>query len=562
MVLNGMPFRAVAAVCAALAGAPALAQSGVMESVSAVTGTVRAVTPIQRAALSRALDERAVGGAEIEAFYEARNLRPFWAGEDRRWAAALLSTLDRAGTHGLPVARYAPDALRALLASGDAARAEAAFMKAYLDFAIDISDGVVAPRAADRSIHIDVEPTPVDDLLRRLSGTPPADLFGLAPPAADYDLLVAELARLRDADDIATTLPRVPAGRSMRVGYVSDRVIALRERLAGLNASDVAREGTSLIAAATTPVEILPEGDARVYDETLAEAVRDYQRRNGLVDDGIVGPATLGRLNATLSDRQGQVLVNLERIRWLHRDPEERHILVNQADFSMEFMDGGRLLLDSRVIVGKRRHATPEFIDDMDHMVVNPTWHVPVSIATTEILPQLQRDPSYLERRGMRLVPVGGEPVPDGVTSDFSQYSRGYFPFRVKQRPSNSNALGRVKFMFPNQFSIYLHDTPTKRLFDRDQRTFSHGCVRVQRPFDLAYALLEGQEDDPRGYFDDLLARGTERRINLDRPVRVYLTYRTVFVDRAGKVQYRPDVYGRDESVLGALANAGVDTGI
>ncbi|MEL6233745.1 MAG: L,D-transpeptidase family protein, partial [Pseudomonadota bacterium] len=436
------------------------------------------------------------------------------------------------------------------------------------------SAGIIPPRSADREIHIPYEPTPVAAMLGRLSGIPPRDFFGFAPRTEEYAQLVEELARLRDRDSAAVSVAKVPAGRTMRLGHRSDRVIALRARLAHamgkLNVPEETAAVPVVLAALeqgiVEPVpETLPqsrvveaEGDARVYDATLMEEVRRYQTLVGLTPDGIAGPATLGRLNADDGDRIGQVIVNLERIRWLHRDPNERHIFVNQADFTMEFMDGGRVLLESRVIVGKRRFATPEFIDDMDHMVVNPTWHVPNSIATREILPQLQRDPTYLSRRGMRLVPTGGAPVPDGVTSDYTEFSSGYFPFRIKQEPSNFNALGRVKFMFPNQFAIYLHDTPTKRLFNYDQRAYSHGCVRVEQPFDLAYALLEGQEDDPKGYFDRLLNRGTERRINLDRPVRVYLTYRTVFVDRAGEVQIRDDVYGRDAKVLERLIAQGV----
>jgi L,D-transpeptidase YcbB len=355
--------------------------------------------------------------------------------------------------------------------------------------------------------------------------------------------------------------PEVPAGTTMRPGHVSTRVEALRDRLAALSETGLLQADGSLLAGTRI---VVPEvdGNPRVYDAALVEAIREFQTRSGLVADGIVGPATLAALNASADQRYGQVLVNLERVRWLHRDPMERHIFVNQADFTMEFMDGGRLLLDSRVIVGQRKFATPEFIDLMDHMVVNPTWHVPVSIARRELLPRLQRDPSYLERNGYRLVPTGSDPVPDGISSSFSDFDQGYFPFRIKQNPSERNALGRVKFMFPNQFAIYLHDTPTKNLFEKDQRTYSHGCVRVARPFDLAYALLEGQVDDPKDHFDTLLNRRAERRINLDRPVRVYLTYRTVFLDRSGTVQYRADVYGRDARVLARLAEEGVAVGV
>ncbi|MEO0362121.1 MAG: L,D-transpeptidase family protein, partial [Pseudomonadota bacterium] len=245
-------------------------------------------------------------------------------------------------------------------------------------------------------------------------------------------------------------------------------------------------------------------------------------------------------------------------MRWLNRDLGRRHVYVNQADFTVRLVEDGVALFEERVVVGKaRRHRTPEFSDQMTHLVLNPTWYVPRSIATEEILPQLQEDPTYLWRKNMRLT-SGGAPGPDPSTVDWSVYSESDFPFRVQQRPGPDNALGRVKFMFPNQFSIYLHDTPSKRLFAKDVRAFSHGCVRVQDPMALARALLDPQEEDAGAYIDRILARGKERRVNFDEPVPVHLTYRTAWIDEDGGRQYRADVYGRDARVLGALKAEGV----
>ncbi|MEM1315480.1 MAG: L,D-transpeptidase family protein, partial [Pseudomonadota bacterium] len=207
--------------------------------------------------------------------------------------------------------------------------------------------------------------------------------------------------------------------------------------------------------------------------------------------------------------------------------------------------------------VGTRRHQTVEFSDEMEYMVVNPTWHVPRSIATEEILPALQENPNYLIERNMKLVSSEGVPA-DTASHDWLQYDRGSFPYRVKQRPGLGNALGRVKFMFPNQFSIYLHDTPSKSLFKRDGRAFSHGCVRVENPFDFAYALLAPQLDDPVGAFQTWLDAGSERYVNLAEHVPVHILYRTVWVDADGTPQFREDVYGRDALVWNALEAAGL----
>ncbi|HEU0220887.1 MAG TPA: L,D-transpeptidase family protein, partial [Paracoccaceae bacterium] len=431
-------------------------------------------------------------------------------------------------------------------------------MKAYLAFARDISSGAIEPRLADRGIHIVPARPLAGELLGRLAGPAPRDFFHLAPDSAEYARLVEELARTAELLRAGVFGGPIAEGPSLRLGDRSERVLALRTKLEALG-------GFGLVPVPPAPAEtgaaqpLLAEEDPMVVDEALAEAVRQFQARHGLEPDGVVGRLTLGVLQGATDGRYGQILANLERIRWLHRDLSERHIFVNQANFSMELVENDQALLESRVVVGKTpRFHTPEFVDTMDHLVVNPTWHVPTSIATKEILPLLQRDPTYLERNGYRIVPVGADPVPDGITSHYAQYSIGYFPFRIKQDPSEANALGRVKFMFPNQFSIYLHDTPQKRLFARDVRAFSHGCVRVQRAFDLAYALLEGQVEDPPAAFQRWLDAQRERRIDLDRPVRVYLTYRTVWLDRAGELQFRNDIYGRDAKVLAALEKAGV----
>ncbi len=228
---------------------------------------------------------------------------------------------------------------------------------------------------------------------------------------------------------------------------------------------------------------------------------------------------------------------------------------INTAGFSMTYYEDGEPRFTTRTVVGKaRRHETPEFTDSLEYIVVNPTWNVPRSIATEEILPELKEDPTYLARNNMELVKAD---LPMSEI-DWSQVTPSTFPGRVRQRPGPGNALGSVKFMFPNKYAIYMHDTPAQRLFQRDERDFSHGCVRLQDPVAFAHLLLGHQSADPVGLFSRLRAMGSERWVTLERPIPVYVTYRTAWVDEDGTWQFRGDIYRRDEQVVSALRAAGV----
>jgi murein L,D-transpeptidase YcbB/YkuD len=245
-------------------------------------------------------------------------------------------------------------------------------------------------------------------------------------------------------------------------------------------------------------------------------------------------------------------------MRWLHRTPEPRYLFVNIPDFTVRLIEGGRTAWESKVVVGKTHVTeTPEFSGVVKYMVVNPTWHIPDSIAIRDYLPKLQRDPMVLKRQNIRLLTRAGTEI-DPRLVDFKQYTPESFPFRIKQRPSDDNALGKVKFLFPNQNSVYMHDTPHRELFARDVRAFSNGCIRLQKPYELAEIVLEGQVPDPKARFDELVATGKEKTVTLDRTIPVHIDYRTVWFDDAGAAHYRPDVYGRDAKVFDALEAAGV----
>ena len=425
----------------------------------------------------------------------------------------------------------------------DLAQLELDLTRALVRYAGDMAAGALKPSRVDSEIHLFPERPQTPTILTSAAASPELGgwLDALAPRDPGYDALREVYARLQREAEAGGWRATLSEGGTLRLGDAGPRVTQLRARLAELGEA--------------APATAQPE----LYDAGLEQAVMGFQRRHGLNDDGIAGSRTFAALGADVGFRIRQVAVNLERMRWAPDDLGRRYIVVNQPDYRMRLYEDGALIHETRVVIGQKRHRTPEFIDMMDHMVINPSWNVPRSIATNEILPALRKDPDYLAKQNMQLIATDGGPVPaDPAFHDWEQYSKGYFPYRVKQAPGDHNALGKVKFMFPNQFSIYLHDTPSKSLFKRDARAFSHGCVRVENPFELAYILLAPQYDDPQAAFHSILDSGRERWVNLDEPVRVNLTYRTAWVDEAGIAQFREDVYGRDEAVWAALEEKGL----
>ena len=551
---NNARLAAAVSVAGTLAiSTPAQANNPVLEPV-VDGGSVSASDPSASvSALQTALIAPKATSDEARVHYESNAYRGVWidaSGDDAK-AQALLGALNRAGEHALPSAKYNMPILRAALdgaRSGDAAAvaaAELALTNAFLSYARDLTSGLLEPRRIDRDLHVFPERPEASALLAGMMQTTDAESYldALAPRHPHYDGLKKELGALVNLGLSDAWGPEAPQGRSIRLGQRGPRVEAIRARLAAMGDYDPA----------------VPAADPAEYDEGLEAAVRSFQKRHGLNDDGVIGKRTVAAMNRSAAYRAGQIVVNMERLRWLNRDLGHRHVLVNQADYNVKVVDGDRILFNERVVIGKsRKHRTPEFSDEMTHLVFNPTWHVPYSIASKEILPKLQEDPEYLAKKNMRLLARGGGEF-DATLTDWSLYSASDFPFVVKQRPGGGNALGRVKFMFPNQFNIYLHDTPSKKLFKKDARAFSHGCVRVQDPMELARVLLSPQQPDTSPYIDGILNRRKERRVNLEAPVPVHLTYRTAWVDEDGTHQFRADVYGRDARVLAALRAAGVD---
>lgn len=482
----------------------------------------------------------------IEGFYAARQWAPFWTAPDATAPAELAAALAAAGDQALPAARYDAPALAALFAPGataSPAEREARAAAAYLRFAADVTSGIVEPASLDPEyIARKPERQAPGALLAALDTAPLPDvLAGLEPSDPDYRLMIAEKRRLEALTGSGSWGPEVADGPTLHPGDTDPRVAALRARLARLGYVDASGETVD------------PH-----FDATLTAAVERFQTDYGLVHDGVVGKNTLAALNAPVATRLAQLVVNLERMRWMPRDMGARYLSVNIPDFSVHLVDGGAPVWESKIVVGKAHVTeTPEFDGTVSYMVVNPSWHIPDSIAIRDYLPKLQNDPMVLKNQGIDLMTRSGTVINPKLV-DFTQYTPENFPFRIKQRPSDDNALGYVKFMFPNRFSVYMHDTPHRELFARDVRAFSNGCIRVEKPRELAEILVTGQVSDPAASYDGWLGTGKERRVDLERTIPVHIVYRTAWFDDDGSARYRPDVYGRDARLLEAMEAKGV----
>jgi murein L,D-transpeptidase YcbB/YkuD len=350
-------------------------------------------------------------------------------------------------------------------------------------------------------------------------------LVALPPPHTGY-------ARLRDAlkglREIAAAggWPAIPAGPKLQRGSRGPRVALLRQRL------------------------LQPIGDR--FDESLAQALGNFQERHGIEPDGKLGAMTLQELNVTVEERVRQVELNLERWRWIPRDLGDPHVFVNVPGFDLELVRGGVSVWRTRIVVGKAFTPTPVFDDRIVAVVVNPPWNVPKSIVLAEYLPELRKDPKVLERHGLRLLKGSEENARDVDPTTVNWHALGEeeFPYRLRQDPGPDNALGRLKFQLTNDFGVYLHDTPTRGLFGKLDRDLSHGCIRVESPLELAQQLLGESSLHPLA---EALDQTEERHLSVKPPVPIHIVYLTAWVDDAGGLRFSPDVYEFDGPQRSAL---------
>ena len=447
--------------------------------------------------------------AEIAEYYRSHGSKPLWFG-GADWSEAARQSVHRLGLaaeDGLRPADYAVT----LPAHGDSAAFAAA----------DVSLSIAAVRYARDARGARVDPARISALIgaRRTlpetaavladltaAGNADAALQAYNPPQAGYRALRAKLATFRHEAEPAPVV-RIPPGRILRTGMSDPRVPLLRQRLG------------------------LPPADDEVYDRALTEAVVAFQKANGLHADGALGRATTAALSGEhhAAASEAGIIANMERWRWLPRDLGERYVMVNIPEFTLRLVEDGKVVHSARVVVGKPQTQTPVFSGTMKYLVVNPYWNVPPSILKKDFLPHMANDPGYAARQGYEVV-------------------RTRNGFRVRQPPGERNALGRIKFMFPNDYAVYIHDTPSRTLFAKTTRAFSHGCVRVQDPFELASQVIGWSEKRIKG-----LLGAKERYVNLEHTIPVHMVYFTSFVDDSGALETRADLYGHNRKVEAAL---------
>jgi murein L,D-transpeptidase YcbB/YkuD len=501
----------------------------------APNGTAAAnVLPSLNAAVKAALEARwareaqapIAGGRRreheaIAAFYTARDFAPLWSsdGEMRVEVQSVIARLERAADDGLGLKNaQLPSALTG--GAEEIAAADIALSDAVVAYGRQASGARVDPHVI--SPLIGESPDIADSAIILATVANAGEDAGAAlrafnPPQKAYAALRDKLAELRRERGPAARSLIIPTGPTLKVGMRDPRVPLIRARL-------------SLDGQASAASENL------IYDTRVAMAVADFQKANGLPVSGMLTARTIAVLSGGQPSRlEAEILANMERWRWMPRDMGERRIEVNIPDYEVVVMENDQVVQRNRVVVGKEQTPTPIFSNKMQFLIVNPSWNVPQSIIRKEMLPKLAADPDYLRRLGYQVAYSGGR-------------------LTVRQPPGERNALGRIKFMFPNDYAVYMHDTPLRALFGQSRRAFSHGCVRVDDPFRFAQTLLGHgwSEQRVKG-----LIGGKERYVYLPKPLQVHLEYFTTFVDESGRLQLRDDIYGYSHRVKAALGLEG-----
>ena len=488
--------------------------------------------------------------ADLQRFYATRNYQSVWitAEVDLSLHETALTFIASADNEGLDSQDYHLQQLRQLQQQAKqslpaAIELELRTTRAVMRLAKDLSRGRLSATAADPDWHIRQPTFDAVTFLheaiktRRLQQS----LDDLFPQKTSYQLLKQTLILYQTLIDHHPDWIHIPNTSTIRPGDMRTIIPLIRQRIAQAYAVDGMAEYH------------IASKESLHYDDELVTAVKTFQVQHGLNADGAIGKNTVRAFNIPLTWKIRQLRINMERLRWLPRDLGKRYIMVNTAGFRLIAAEQGEHALNMRIIVGRDYRSTPSFNGALSHMVLNPYWNVPASIARKDLLPKQQKDPAFFTTGSFKVYPNHSRDAEalDPDTIDWHAIKRG-FPYVLRQDPGTNNALGKIKFMFSNAFDIYLHDTPSKPLFQKDIRAFSSGCIRLEKPLELAAFLLGGQAVSDK-FLADMESNKT-MAVHLPKQLPIYLVYITAWVDEQEKVHFSPDIYGRD---LRALQYAG-----
>jgi murein L,D-transpeptidase YcbB/YkuD len=567
MRASTVPSRAAAA--AAALGLLAFAASCSRPAVTPLSERTRAgleerIGPAAGGAPVQCRRDRLCGSDVLPGFYRAREFRPAWI-DDRlelRDARAFLSALPLVTDDGLDPENYHQAAIASLIAAVDQAVKRTPLRvrpEDLVDLEMLLTDGFLL--CGSHLLHGQIDPETihsdwlikgrVEDLAAVLekglaTHDVPGALDTLRPAHGVYRGLRAANGEYRKI--VARGgWPAFPPGAKLVKGDRDGRVEALRKTL-------VAMGDLPAVAAA---------GGPELFDADVEAAVKVFQRRHGLEPDGAVGAETATELNVPAAERLRQIRANLERWRWITQDLGRRYVLVNVADFRVAVHEPEGDILSMEAVVGRAYRQTPDFSGKLSTITLNPAWNVPPKLAREDILPKIRKDPGYLQRMGFRVFAgwSDGAAEIDPATIDWSGVTEDNLSYKFRQDPGPHNALGRIMFLFPNKFDVYMHDTPERWLFGRTVRDFSSGCIRIERPLDLAAYLLRDGPDWTREKIEEAIDSGETQAIRIREPIAVHVLYWTTWIGDDGRVQFRRDIYLRDAALDRALdERAGIAT--
>lgn len=494
----------------------------------------------------------------VPKFYEERDFSPAWIEEiDLSFQAEdLIRVIRAAYLEGLSCRDYHLAAIEGLIRDMKSgalrqndpdllADLDILLTDAFLMYAYHISSGRVDSETISPRRMIDPRHAEVVQHLRVALAAKSVEstLRSLRPSYRGYDRLRAALRRYRDMERRGGWQP-IPQGPKIRGGMIDERIRLLRHHL-----------------VVTGDLALQYYNDSSLFDDNLRYAVRRYQQRHGLVVDGVVGRNTMACLNVPVGEWIRKIIVNLERLRWIPHESAWSSIMVNIADFRLDVIEDETSVLSMKVVVGSNYRRTPLFSGAMSYLVINPYWYIPTKLVERDIYPMVRENRNYLARQKIRVFENWGSDAReiDPATVDWSRLERGTFYYKLRQEPGPRNPLGRIKFVFPNKYAVYLHDTPHRDLFAMNSRGFSAGCIRIEKPAELAAYVLREYEEWTPAAIHEVITSGKRQVVHLPRKLPVILQYRTVWSDSNGQVNFRHDIYERDDALYAAICGKSSD---